>query len=132
MKAPEQEKIEDLIDHVDTLLAAAELPAGVIGELEHLREELVKVVNPQSEFWKGWRHATSGTLNKPLDVMYCEAKSGEAMDLSLEVSFYMGLHDGKPVIQIDGTGDFRINVNDSPIWDQSTESHWTGGSNAAD
>lgn len=35
---------------------------------------------------------------------------------------YMGVDDGKPVIQIDGEGDFRINVNDSTIYDRDTDS----------
>lgn len=39
----------------------------------------------------------------------------------LEITFYHGQMDGKPVIQIDGTADFRININDCPVWDQSTE-----------
>lgn len=45
----------------------------------------------------------------------------DADDESLKVTFYHGQMDGKPVIQIDGSADFRINVNDAPIWDQSTE-----------
>ena len=43
------------------------------------------------------------------------------MTHGLVVTFYHGQMDGKPVIQIDGTADFRINVNDCPVWDQSTE-----------
>ncbi len=39
----------------------------------------------------------------------------------LEVVFFHGAEDGKPVIQIDGSMDFRINVNDGTIWDQSPE-----------
>lgn len=44
-------------------------------------------------------------------------------DPNLEISLWHGYHDGKPVIQIDTHGDvdFRINVNDAPIWDQSAE-----------
>lgn len=42
-------------------------------------------------------------------------------DSGLQVMFYHGRDDGKPVIQIDGSADFRINVNDCPVWDQSTE-----------
>lgn len=41
-------------------------------------------------------------------------------DDGLAVTFYHGQMDGKPVIQIDGEADFRINVNDCPVWDQST------------
>ena len=40
---------------------------------------------------------------------------------NLEITFFHGQMDGKPVIQIDGQADFRINVNDCPVWDQSTE-----------
>lgn len=42
-------------------------------------------------------------------------------DNGIVVTFYHGQMDGKPVIQIDGSADFRINVNDCPVWDQSTE-----------
>lgn len=42
-------------------------------------------------------------------------------DDGLEIVLYHGREDGKPVIQIDGNADFRINVNDCPVWDQSTE-----------
>lgn len=41
-------------------------------------------------------------------------------DHGLAITFYHGRDDGKPVIQIDGNADFRINVNDCPIWDQQT------------
>ena len=37
------------------------------------------------------------------------------------VTFYRGELDGHPVVQIDGATTFRINVNDSTIWDQSPE-----------
>ncbi|WP_024816942.1 hypothetical protein [Arthrobacter sp. 31Y] len=41
----------------------------------------------------------------------------------ITVVTYMGESDGKPVVQLDTGGDvdFRINVNDAPIWDQSAE-----------
>lgn len=38
------------------------------------------------------------------------------------VTFYRGKIDGRPVVQIDGAAAFRVNVNDSIIWDQSPES----------
>lgn len=44
-----------------------------------------------------------------------------APDEGLVLTFYHGQMDGKPVIQIDGSADFRININDCPVWDQSTE-----------
>ncbi len=48
---------------------------------------------------------------------------------NIVVTAYHGEMDGKPVVQID-TGidvDFRINVNDAPIWDRSTDSDpWAG------
>lgn len=41
------------------------------------------------------------------------------------VTFYRGEIDGRPVVQIDGAAAFRVNVNDSTIWDQSPEaSDW--------
>lgn len=43
----------------------------------------------------------------------------------LVLTFYHGQMDGKPVIQIDGEADFRINVNDCPIWDQHTDQDYT-------
>lgn len=42
---------------------------------------------------------------------------------TLIVTFYYGEHDGKPVVQIDGDADFRVNVNDGPIWDADSHSH---------
>ena len=42
-------------------------------------------------------------------------------DDGLEITFYHGQMDGKPVIQIDGSADFRVNVNDCPVWDQHTD-----------
>ncbi|AMM44251.1 hypothetical protein BJD78_gp81 [Arthrobacter phage KellEzio] len=41
----------------------------------------------------------------------------------LAVSFWHGPTDGVPVIQIDGEGQFRINVNDAPIWDADPSNH---------
>jgi hypothetical protein len=44
-------------------------------------------------------------------------------DRRLVVTFYKGEADGKPVIQIDGDGDFRINVNDGVVFNRSTDSN---------
>lgn len=38
-----------------------------------------------------------------------------------EVTAYYGETDGKPVVQIDGSGDLRVNVNDAPVFDRHTE-----------
>ena len=40
----------------------------------------------------------------------------------LTVVTYFGQADGKPVLQIDGEADFRINVNDAPVYDRHTDS----------
>lgn len=41
---------------------------------------------------------------------------------TLEVTFYEGELDGKPVVQVDGGGDFRVNINDGVVFDRHTES----------
>lgn len=41
-------------------------------------------------------------------------------DQQIFLSCFVG-DDGKPVIQIDSTVDFRVNVNDAPIWDFDPE-----------
>lgn len=41
----------------------------------------------------------------------------------ITVVTYFGQEDGKPVLQIDGSADFRINVNDGVVFDRSTESN---------
>lgn len=38
-----------------------------------------------------------------------------------EVTVYYGETDNKPVVQVDGSGDLRVNVNDAPVFDQDTE-----------
>lgn len=41
-------------------------------------------------------------------------------------TFYRGEFDGRPEVQIDGAAAFRVNVNNSTIWDQSPEaSEWS-------
>lgn len=59
-------------------------------------------------------------VDGPAKVRWVHSTEGFTA-LGLEITFYHGRDDGKPVIQIDGSADFRINVNDCPVWDQSTE-----------
>jgi len=56
-------------------------------------------------------------------VLEVSRKGPEPEADHLEVTFYKGEADGKPVIQIDGAGDFRINVNDGVVFNRSTESN---------
>ncbi|RAX15988.1 hypothetical protein DC347_15590 [Pseudarthrobacter sp. AG30] len=41
----------------------------------------------------------------------------------LRVTFYKGEYDGKPVVQIDGGGDFRVNVNEGVVFNRHTDSN---------
>lgn len=43
--------------------------------------------------------------------------------VNLSLTFWHGQEDGVPVVQIDGTGRFRVNVNDAPVWDADPELH---------
>lgn len=60
--------------------------------------------------------ADAGVTNIFLDTE--NVKTNE----ELRVTFYLGEMDGKPVVQVDGSGDFRVNVNDAPVFDRHTES----------
>jgi len=69
--------------------------------------------------WKEWQDKRSG---------HALTASGDGVEIAgmgenhLGVTFYKGDTDSKPVIQVDGNGDFRVNVNDSTIYDRHTES----------
>lgn len=54
-------------------------------------------------------------------VLLEHANIEDATGLSIVV--YHGSADGVPVVQIDGDGQFRVNVNDGPIWVADPNSH---------
>lgn len=41
----------------------------------------------------------------------------------IEVVVYRGEADGVPVVQIDGPGMVRVNMNEGPIWNADTDTH---------
>ena len=76
----------------------------------------------------GWTFHTGGRV----DVVIIQSNDMVSLgrfpdapdeDPPLDVTFYHGAQDGVPVIQIDGGGRFRINVNDAPIWDADPNNH---------
>jgi hypothetical protein len=72
--------------------------------------------------WDGWQCDVKTDLVLGTDVtMEVSRKGKDPENDHLEVTFYMGEADGKPVIQVDGDGDFRINVNEGVVFDRSTE-----------
>ena len=75
--------------------------------------------------WKADRtHGVEESLKQMAEAgvtdLYVDTENTRTME-GLRVTFYLGEKDGKPVVQIDGSGDFRINVNDGAIWDQHTD-----------
>ena len=50
-------------------------------------------------------------------------ESDEEPGVTLSLQVWHGADDGVPVVQIDGTGRFRVNVNDAPVWDADPELH---------
>jgi hypothetical protein len=42
---------------------------------------------------------------------------------SFQVTTYYGETDGVPVVQVDGAGHVRVNVNDAPVFDRDTEAN---------
>jgi hypothetical protein len=128
MADAQREKIESLILDLSELIESG--PADVKAEYQNIKNGLLELVNPQASQWTGWRQGETGTGRHTSVAMFMDAEPNQ--DLGLMVTFYIGQSDGKPVIQIDGSADFRVNVNDCPIWDQSTEETWSGGTNAAD
>ena len=73
---------------------------------------------PEAEPKGYWCHNEEPGRNAGHVVHYASQKE---YDQQFEVTFYHGRDDGKPVIQIDGDGDWRINVNESCIYDRSTD-----------
>jgi hypothetical protein len=72
--------------------------------------------------WKAERtHAPKESLKQMAEAgvtdLFVDTENTRTME-GLRVTFYLGEMDGKPVVQVDGSGDFRVNVNDAPIWDQ--------------
>jgi hypothetical protein len=53
--------------------------------------------------------------------LYVDTENSKTHE-DLRVTFYLGEADGKPVVQIDGAGDFRVNVNEGVVFDRHTDS----------
>ncbi|QOP66214.1 hypothetical protein SEA_DANIELLEIGNACE_74 [Arthrobacter phage DanielleIgnace] len=118
-----EDKVRELIDLIEAMLDKPMDPQDR-EELDKLRVETLSLVNPEASGWGVWEYElqTQHVTNRPpLHHHVVRVPHATDEDLGLEVIFWMGREDGKPVIQIDGRGDFRINVNDNPIWDRSTE-----------
>lgn len=129
---PIKDKIEQLVLQVDEVIEQIPQEDGTVEALRELRTELIGMVNPEAKRWGIWEYEQIPAGGHIKDYMHKVSLpdvgriDSEDKELGLEVTFYMGQMDGKPVIQIDGSGDFRVNVNDGPIWDQSTETSWKG------
>lgn len=67
--------------------------------------------------WNGWTLLKKGSLVAGMET----SQPGTAEHF--EVTFYLGEDDGKPVVQVDGTGDIRVNVNDGAVFDRHTETN---------
>jgi hypothetical protein len=77
--------------------------------------------------WKAGRVAARGAIEQ-MDAagvtnLYVDTENTTNPKESLRATFFLGEEDGKPVVQIDGTGDFRVNVNDGVVFDRHTESN---------
>lgn len=93
------------------------------GDVEHQQGEVFVAdpINlthsmPQGEGWGEWEIHKTGSLLTGFEI------ANPVTDEYLEVTFYKGVDDRKPVVQIDGAGDFRVNVNDCPVYDRHTDS----------
>jgi hypothetical protein len=96
-------------------------------ELQELSYRVVEDVEPRQSGPLGvWRVTTKDTEAGPMNVepenllvVWTEMKGLQ----SFTVTVYSGEKDGVPVVQIDGNGLFRINVNDSAIWNADPADH---------
>lgn len=113
--------VDALLESVRSIHLSPEEQAELI---QRLRDGEGEEHKPAGQ-WIASRHPAS-----PAGVRFSAEEAGfnvewihgrDFDDGGLTVTFYHGQMDGKPVIQIDGEADFRINVNDCPVWDQSTE-----------
>lgn len=73
-----------------------------------------------------WKLAIGGKPMAPaggIKTVVLEHTASHEDAVGFEVQFWHGRDDGVPVIQIDGKGQFRVNVNDAPIWDADPDKH---------
>lgn len=94
------------------------------GDVEHQKGEVFVAdqfnlieSDPNDEGWGPWKDRQRGHVLDDVDGVTI---SGQGDD-ELDIAFFKGADDRKPVIQIDGQGDFRINVNDAPVYDRHTD-----------
>jgi hypothetical protein len=109
-------KVVKAIEALSGKFTVAELQEAV--DLLQLQD-----VMPES----GWAFHTGGREDVAMvnssDMVQLHPHNAAEEHQTLSVSFWHGPTDGVPVIQIDGEGQFRINVNDSPIWDADPSNH---------
>lgn len=110
--------VDDILGFLRTEFLSMEDQAELIqrlrnGEAEHHRPAGAWIVNDGGG-------AVYSAEDNPAHVDWVHGPEVDPNN-GLTITFYHGQMDGKPVIQIDGSADFRINVNDCPVWDQSTE-----------
>jgi hypothetical protein len=97
--------------------------AFIRGDVEHQQGEVfvadpINLIRsrPEDEGWGEWELRKSGSLLTGFEI------TNPVTDERLEVTFYKGVDDRKPVVQVDGGGDFRVNVNDGVVFDRHTDS----------
>ena len=117
--------IQDLVLQLDDVIETNAISEQAREELQSIRQNLLGLVNPQAPNWGIWEYEQQPTNDPGLNgfMHVVRIPSTADKDQYLEVTFYKGATDGKPVVQIDGQGDFRINVNDEPIWDADPNNH---------
>lgn len=94
------------------------------GDVEHqqgdvfVADQFNLIESDPNEGWGFWKDRQHGHVLDDVDGATISGPNGDELD----IAFYKGAGDAKPVIQIDGQGDFRINVNDCPVYDRHTDS----------
>lgn len=94
-------------------------------ELQELSYRVTEEVKPRGPLGV-WRVTTEGTEAGPMTVvpenLRVEWTEMNGMT-AFSVSVYSGEKDGVPVVQIDGGGLLRVNMNDFPIWHADPHDH---------
>ncbi|POH72451.1 hypothetical protein [Arthrobacter glacialis] len=101
-------------DEAMIVIDALELsPTAAEAVIRQLTANLAEGETSVSDSSARWLHQPDGSVSIETDAE------------PILATFYCGEFDGRPVVQIDGAAAFRVNVNDSTIWDQSPEaSDW--------
>lgn len=96
-----------------------------LGSLFTTRDLAERWIDEDRQKWPGPRNADSYPEVIELQL-HGQTSDGKLRIDGLEVSVYRSEldHDtGKPVVQIDGGGPVRVNINDAPIWDANPDEH---------